>query len=71
MPIINGVKREDSVPEETTLIRQVISEMDAGMRGKTVLYVDSAIARNIQHSLKRYQHEGHFGRCGNYMNRTN
>ncbi|MBR4008209.1 AAA family ATPase [Fibrobacter sp.] len=23
-------------------------------------YVDSAIARNIQHSLKRYQHEGHF-----------
>lgn len=23
-------------------------------------YVDSAIARNIQHSLKNYQHEGHF-----------
>ena len=23
-------------------------------------YIDSAIARNIQHSLKNYQHEGHF-----------
>ena len=27
---------------------------------KTNEYVDSAIARNIQHSLKNYQHSGHF-----------
>ena len=27
---------------------------------KTTEYVDSAIARNIQHSLKHYEHEGHF-----------
>ncbi len=27
---------------------------------KTDEYVDSAIARNIQHSLKNYQHSGHF-----------
>lgn len=27
---------------------------------RTNEYIDSAIARNIQHSLKNYQHEGHF-----------
>ncbi|MDC7286617.1 AAA family ATPase [Blautia schinkii] len=31
-----------------------------GTKRSTDRYVDSAIARNIQHSLKNYQYEGHF-----------
>lgn len=36
------------------------SSMIFASRKSTDEYVDSAIARNIQHSLKNYQYEGHF-----------
>ena len=35
-------------------------EMPFSTEHRTNEYVDSAIARNIQHSLRNYQHEGHF-----------
>lgn len=35
-------------------------EMPFSSENRTNEYVDSAIARNIQHSLRNYQHEGHF-----------
>ena len=35
-------------------------EMPFSSEIRTNEYVDSAIARNIQHSLRNYQHEGHF-----------
>ena len=35
-------------------------EMPFSTGSRASEYVDSAIARNIQHSLKNYQHEGHF-----------
>jgi len=35
-------------------------EMPFSSEDRTNEYVDSAIARNIQHSLRNYQHEGHF-----------
>ena len=36
------------------------SQMSFASEKRTNEYIDSAIARNIQHSLKNYQHEGHF-----------
>lgn len=35
-------------------------QMTFSSEERTDEYIDSAIARNIQHSLKHYQHEGHF-----------
>ena len=35
-------------------------QMPFSTESRTNEYVDSAIAKNIQHSLKNYQHEGHF-----------
>lgn len=35
-------------------------QMPFSSEKRTNEYIDSAIARNIQHSLKNYQHEGHF-----------
>lgn len=35
-------------------------QMTFSSEKRTNEYIDSAIARNIQHSLKNYQHEGHF-----------
>ena len=34
--------------------------MPFATKASTAVYVDSAIAHNIQHSLKNYQYEGHF-----------
>lgn len=35
-------------------------QMSFATEKRTNEYIDSAIAKNIQHSLKNYQHEGHF-----------
>lgn len=37
-----------------------MKEMPFSSEKRTYEYVDSAIARNIQHSLRNYQYEGHF-----------
>jgi len=51
-PVTNWKKRE--------LYQSLHDSMIFSTKRSTDEYVDSAIARNIQHSLKNYQHEGHF-----------
>lgn len=41
-------------------LKKLKNDVIFATRKSTDEYVDSAIARNIQHSLKNYQYEGHF-----------